>query len=380
MSLAEHRIARVDRLELQQRYPRRIGRNARLRDHGTGPAFPAVVLTTDQGARGWGVGRPDDALTKALVGQSVDALIDPARGASAAVFEADFALWDLAGVILGQPVWRLLGARGPRAPRVYSGAIYFDDLDLDAADRPRGLAGVLASCAEDQAAGYSAFKLKIGRGHRWMDRDEGDRRDILVTRAVREAYPRAELLVDANDGYQPKGFATYLKAVADCRLAWIEEPFAEDADALRALRDLMAKLGRDALLADGEGGAARAEQPGRLGRYEPAFIEHLLGLAAKQLIDVVLFDVTHLGFSPWVDLLPRLIERGIQAGPHTWGLTIKSCYAAHLAAGLGGVAWVEGVPGQTDGVDSPAWAIAGGTITPPDAPGFGLGLDGALVG
>lgn len=380
MSLAGHRIARVECLELQQRYPRRIGRNARLRDHGTGPRFAAVVLTTDQGARGWGVGQLDEPLADALVGQSVEALIDSARGVAAGTFEADFALWDLAGVILGQPVWRLLGAHGPRSPRVYSGAVYFDDLDLDDADRPRGIGGVLASCAEDQAAGYSAFKLKIGRGHRWMDREAGDRRDILVTRAVREAYPTADLLVDANDGYQPKGFLSYLRAVADCRLAWIEEPFAEDADALRALRDELTALGCEALLADGEGGAARVEHPGRLGRYEPAFIERVLGLAAKRLIDVVLFDVMQLGFSPWVDLLPRLRERGIQASPHTWGLTVKTCYAAHLAAGLGNVAWVEGVPGFTEGVDASAWTLADGTITPPDAPGFGLALDEALLG
>lgn len=54
-----------------------------------------------------------------------------------------------------------------------------------------------------------SFKLKIGRGYRWMERREGLRRDIEVTRRVREEFPDCLILVDANDGYTPELFIDY---------------------------------------------------------------------------------------------------------------------------------------------------------------------------
>ena len=117
---------------------------------------------------------------------------------------------------------------------MYDGAIYFDD--LDPAENPRGIDVLLDECRSDAALGYRGFKLKIGRGHRWLGRVEGDRRDIEVTRAIRGAYPTAKILVDANDGYDVDGICGYLDAVADVGLYWLEEPFLDDADDLATLR------------------------------------------------------------------------------------------------------------------------------------------------
>ena len=51
-------------------------------------------------------------------------------------------------------------------------------------------------------AGHRGFKLKIGRGHKWMDRAAGDTRDVEVLEIVRRHAGHEVLLaVDANDGY-----------------------------------------------------------------------------------------------------------------------------------------------------------------------------------
>lgn len=57
-----------------------------------------------------------------------------------------------------------------------------------------------------------------------MELASGTARDIEVTRAVREAYPDARLLVDANNGWTPEQTVDFLTQVADCQLYWIEEP------------------------------------------------------------------------------------------------------------------------------------------------------------
>ncbi|GAA5113797.1 enolase C-terminal domain-like protein [Pseudonocardia adelaidensis] len=81
-----------------------------------------------------------------------------------------------------------------------------------------------SQCRADDALGHRAFKLEIGRGNRRMERAGGDRRDVEVTRAVRDAFPESRILVEANDGYDIDGVHRYLDAVAGVGLYRIEEP------------------------------------------------------------------------------------------------------------------------------------------------------------
>ncbi|WP_020577569.1 enolase C-terminal domain-like protein [Actinopolymorpha alba] len=357
-TLADHRIARIDSHVLRDHYPRTVGRNARLGSHGAGGSVPVAVVHTDTGATGWGIAAGDLQGTQGLVGRRVDDLLDPAVGTiEPQALPLDFALHDLAGQILGLPVHQLLGGRGETVVPCYDGAIYFDD--LDPADAPRGLDAVLANCRADHDLGFRAFKLKIGRGHRWMDADAGLRRDIEVTRAVRAAYPEAEILVDANDGYTGESFLGYLDEVADCGLFWVEEPFQETRADLRRLRAELTRRGSGTLIADGE---AAPDVP------------FLLHLSEEGLLDVLLMDVMSYGISRWRRVMPVLEEVGVRASPHAWGQPLKTLYAAQLAAGLGNVLVVEGVPGHTEGVDGSAYQLLDGMLHVPDAPGFGLPL------
>lgn len=49
-------------------------------------------------------------------------LFDPSTG----VTEEAYVLHDLASVILGKPVYKMMGAKGPTKSETYSGAIYME--------------------------------------------------------------------------------------------------------------------------------------------------------------------------------------------------------------------------------------------------------------
>ena len=371
-TLADHRIAKIEGRQVQDHYPREIGRNARLGSHGRGGACPIRIVTTDQGATGWGLCHAPDDEVAGLVGVPLSDLFDLDHGALPEGERLDLPLHDLAGQILGQPVYALLGSQGPTEVPIYTGAIYFDDLDPE--ENPRGLDGVLACCRQDYELGYRAFKLKIGRGHKWMPRAEGLQRDIEVTRAVREQYPECRILVDANDGYTCDDLCRYLSAVADCDLFWIEEPFPEGRDDLLRLRDHMRKLDCRALIADGEARREKPGQPGPYGYYSDEQVALLYALAAEGLVDVFLFDLGIVGFTRWRRIMPELEGAGVLASPHAWGLVSKTYYITQLAAGVGNVVIVEGVPGTTEGLDYSAFQFIDDRLRVPDASGFGLSL------
>ncbi|MGB3327953.1 MAG: enolase C-terminal domain-like protein [Thermomicrobiales bacterium] len=359
--LSSPRIASIERADLPSHYPRTVGKNARLGSHGNGPTAQYATIRTDQGATGWGLVRSGDAShDPALVGMAVADVFAPETGVTdERAAPLDLALHDLAGIILGQPVYQLIGAAGKTTVPLYDGAIYMDDLDPESA--PRGIEAVLENCAADYQLGHRAFKLKIGRGYRWMPREAGLQRDIEVTRAVHAAFPDCRILVDANNGYDYSvdGFLAFLDGVRDVDLFWIEEPFEENRPALTQLRSSLHERGASTLIADGE---------------TAPNVPFLLGLAKDDLLDVLIMDVLSYGFTAWRALMPSLREIGVAASPHTWGFPIKSLYAAQLAAGAGNVVTIEGVIGHAQGVDDSAYTLREGNLHLPDLPGFGLPL------
>jgi len=350
MTLARHVIRAVTTTEIGHRYVRPVGRNSFRGDHGSGGTATAYVVETDRGATGWGL--PLSAGDPArLVGRNLAELIDPDRGVidPAAEF-LDYPLHDLAARILEVPVYAMLGSAGTPRVRCYSGGIYFDDLDS-----PTGIEVIRANLRQDYEFGFRDFKLKLGRGYRWMDPQAGLERDIEVTRLARELYPDADILVDPNDGYTANTLTAYLGAVEDCRLYWIEEPFAERWEDFRFLRDLLGTSGPK--IADGE--------------FDPDE-EHILKLAQEGLLDVALMDVVGHGLTAWRRTMPKLVEASTEASPHAWGDPLKTLYAAHLAAGLGNIPIVEGVPGYNEGTDS--YTLDEGHLILSDRPGFGIEL------
>jgi L-alanine-DL-glutamate epimerase-like enolase superfamily enzyme len=131
--------------------------------------------------------------------------------AGAARNALDCALWDLDAKRAARPVHALAGLPPP-GPRVTAYTISLDTPDAMAA-------------AAARAARRPLLKVKLGR--------PGDPDRI---RAVRAAAPNAELIVDANEGWNADNLANNLAACAAVGVTLIEQPLpAGDDDALAQL-------------------------------------------------------------------------------------------------------------------------------------------------
>ncbi|MEM9478453.1 MAG: enolase C-terminal domain-like protein [Verrucomicrobiota bacterium] len=362
--LASHKIERVEFRNVNVPWPRLVGRNAVKGLHGTGGnPRPVCVLHTNEGAIGWGSGRGNkQRMEQLIVGKTVDQLIDPASGIrSSALRAADFALHDLAGNILSQPVWKMMGAESPKLTKIYSGMIYFDDLDPE--ENPAGIDKVLENCQWDYDYGYRQFKVKIGRGNKWMlPLDKGLQRDIDVVKAIHESFPDVEILVDGNNGFTLETMLRFLKGIEGIPLFWIEEPFHENVEDWKKLHGWLVANGREETYrADGE--------------FDPDILV-LEELEKTKAVNMRLQDISSHGFTNWRRLMPKLIETGIAASPHTWGSSLKTVYTAHLAAALGNTPTVEGVTTEGGNVDFGENKIVDAQFRPSSAPGFGLKLPG----
>lgn len=361
--LARHRIDGHELREVSLPWPRLVGKNARLDVHGRGPNVRVCIFKTDQGATGWGMTRGNPETVNRAVervrGKTVADVFDPAAGIlENNLLAIDHPLHDLAAMILNVPVWKMLGADEPIITKVYSGMIYFDD--LEPADNPAGIDKVLENCRWDYDYGYRQLKVKIGRGSRWMESEAGLQRDIEVVKAIAAAFPDVEILVDGNDGFTADSFIRFLEGIAPIPLFWIEEPFRETLADWRKLAEWTRANGYESTyLADGEA--------------RPDF-EILEQLEAEGTLTLRLTDIVGAGFTTWRQWMPELKRHNVAASPHTWGSGLKTVYAAHLAGGLGNTPTVEGVTCSDADVDFGDNRIVDGKFHPSAEPGFGLKL------
>lgn len=361
--LSQHKIDKVSFYRFRARYPRLHGKNARLSYHGFGGEVTVAKVCTDQGACGWG--ELSDSLQDAraaaerITGKCLTDIFSVGTGILDDTLKAlDIPLHDLAGVILGLPVSRMISESASPKIRVYDGAIYMNDIIPE--DRPQGVEQVLADCAYDYALGHRTLKIKIGRGSIWMEHDAGLARDIEVVRRIHEAFPDAGLMVDANDGYSVEDAIAFLEGIGDAPLVWFEEPFREEEKANRALREYLDVHRPRTLIADGE---------------SMTDIDLLHDLAAKGLLDVWQPDVCGYGFTAWRKLMKEIEEKGYLASPHAWGNVVKTHYCAHLAAAYPHhIPCIEAVLGESEGVDYGGYELHNGIMTLPDRPGFGMDL------
>jgi L-alanine-DL-glutamate epimerase-like enolase superfamily enzyme len=370
--LGEHRIAKIESKRSSDRYSHFVGRGASGGPTRFGFGREIRMLVTDQGVRGGAMSGAKPDQTRKLIGARVSDLFDLETGTSDEAMSVDLPLHDLAGKILGQPVYRLLGAKGPTHVPIYSSSIHFED--LEPWGKAEGIPRLLAACKTDYDLGYRAFKVKIGRGHKWMPRAEGQKRDVAVTRAVCERFPDCAILVDANNGYSVGDFLKYVSAVADCGLDCIEEPFDEHRAGLLRLHEHMQKVGCKAKIMEGEMRSEAAKEPWRYGWYSKRHVERLFALAEEGLVDVFNMDLAIVGYTRWRRVMPELAAAGVLASPHTWAGTPRPYYCAHLAAGVGNVHTVEGIPGKATGMDYSAYRFADGKLVVPERPGFGLSV------
>ncbi|MFE5888269.1 dipeptide epimerase [Streptomyces sp. NPDC056462] len=143
----------------------------------------------------------------------------PSGGVPPAVTAAvESALLDLVGKRAGLPVHRLLGTTAP---------------SVAATARTIGITSPIRAAAEARrlaASGFEIVKVKAGTP------DPED--DVERVRVIRDAAPRARLLLDPNGAWSPAQAAALLPRFADLGVEAVEQPLAPgDPDALGALAE-----------------------------------------------------------------------------------------------------------------------------------------------
>ena len=359
MSLSEHKIVDVSYGLYRSHWPRLIGKNGRWREHGFGATTDLVILKTDTGFTGWGIGIPDTTLKRWLEGSKLSDVFSVENGVvHPALAAADMALHDLAGNILNMPVSRMINPNSTMKARCYDGAIYLNDLTQQG---DKGVEAVLNDARADAEQGYSDFKIKIGRGKNWMEYEAGLQRDVDIVRAIRKEFPNAQIMVDANDTMDLKTAIAFMERVKDCDIYWFEEPFRENYADCMALKEYFAKESPKTLLADGEAD------------YNPDFV---IDLAKKGAIDVLLMDPVGFGFSQWRKVIKECEGTNVLCSPHGWGLKVKTHAVAHLCAAFPNIVpTVEGVLDYSEGIDMSGYSIENSILTIPEKSGFGMTLE-----
>lgn len=363
-TLASAEISDFQLERILTKFPRPVGKNAFKESHGKGPVIYFAVLVTADGQQGIGqvlkakVNKDNLHQFKAMTcGKKITDLLDEDTFLVKPEYrDFDIAVYDLVGVMLNKPVYKLFGKPASHSVHYYTGMTYFDDLDKD--NREDGMKYLLDNCRYDYSLGYRAFKAKIGRGDKWMEREEGLQRDIDVVRMIHENFPDCTILVDANNAYSVEECIRFIEGVAPAKIFWFEEPFHENEAQYRELSEWKKKNAPEMLLVDGE------FKPDR---------DLVIGLGEKGVLDTYNEDICDYGFTNWIELMPRLLKAGMNASPHGWAMQSKSIYASHFAMAFGHVPTIEGVTNFTDKLDW-GFTIENGFFIPSEKPGFGITL------
>jgi L-alanine-DL-glutamate epimerase-like enolase superfamily enzyme len=324
--------------------------------------FALVRLEDDQGNVGWGEGFGyftvdatkaviDRLILPTLVGREVTDI--PAWNRETqrrihmfgrygitlfAIGGVDLALWDLAALRAGVPLYRLLGAAAPR-PRIpfYASLVRYGTTAL-----------AVEACHEVLRAGFRAVKLhEIGLP------------EIAACRAA--VGPATDLCVDVNCAWSAEFIARHRAELAALQLSWLEEPIfpPEDFAALAALRD-----GRLPIAAGENWCTAR--------QFDAAF--------AAGAVDFAQPSVTKVGgISEFLAVLDRAAAAGVAVMPHSPYFGPGFFASLHLAAARPSVRALE-----YNFVRPDAWLADveslrhGGDFAVPDGPGLGFTPDPAV--
>jgi L-alanine-DL-glutamate epimerase-like enolase superfamily enzyme len=272
----------------------------------------------------------------------------------------DLALWDLAGKILGQPCWRLLGGLSDRVRAYASSGTLRDPAQLaDAAERYL-------------SRGFSALKIRFHRDD-W-------RADIKALEAVRDRIgDRLELMVDCNQGWRMpwdteppwslKDAIVVARELERLGVYWMEEPLHRaDRDGMAALRQMT-----DVRIAGGE---------------MTRELHEFRDLIAGGCLDVLQPDAALVGGITGLRRVAYMAqEHNLIFTPHTWTNGMGVTANAHLAAGTVGTPFLE-YP-----YDPPEWDVdrrdfmmaepltvdAEGFIVLSAAPGMGYELNEVVL-
>lgn len=168
--------------------------------------------------------------------------LQKALPAGAARNALDCAFWDFEAKRSGIPVHALAGLPPPRP------AVTAYTISLDTPER--------MAAAAKAAASRKLLKIKLG--------GPGDRERLA---AVRRAAPNAELIVDANEGWNAQTIAGNLSACVEAGVTLVEQPLPAGDD------DLLAHIARPIPVCADESVHDRASLAALAGKYDAVNIK-----------------------------------------------------------------------------------------------------------
>ncbi len=354
------RITRIVSFDLQTRRPKYIGRNSRRDDHGITSADRMMRLFTNAGVEGLATGRATREQAAAMLGRSIADFFRRDERRMVGPFERSTApLWDLAGKVLKKPVYRLLGGDDTAPVPVYDGSIYLADLLEDhKADWQNQFRREIEMGLQ---SGHRGFKIKVGRGAKWMPPEEGYARDLEVVRLIRQHAGRDVLLgVDANQGYDFDRTRRFVADLADCRLAFIEQMFPTDVEKYLALKEFLRRHGPSVLIADGESSR------------RPEDFQEWVDAGA---VDILQGDMNQFGFEDVLRYGAMGRPKGIRVAPHNWGSLVGFYLQLHVARAMPNFYRAEHDPLASPALFADGYRIRDGVCTVPEVPGLGLSLE-----
>jgi L-alanine-DL-glutamate epimerase-like enolase superfamily enzyme len=168
--------------------------------------------------------------------------LQSALPAGAARNALDCAFWDLEAKRAGKPVYELAGLPAPKPlTTAYTISLGTSEAMAEAAAR---------------ASGRALLKIKLGQ--------DGDPQRIA---AMRAAAPRAELIVDANEGWNAGNLAANLAACAAAGVTLVEQPLPASDDTA------LATVSRPIAVCADESVHDRASLKALAGRYDAVNIK-----------------------------------------------------------------------------------------------------------
>jgi L-alanine-DL-glutamate epimerase-like enolase superfamily enzyme len=271
------------------------------------------------------------------------------RGLTVAAISAiDIALWDLRGKALGQPIWALLGGRkAERLPAYASGGWANAD----------GIGAQLLSYVE--AGGFRAVKMRVGA------MDGSPQISAQRVKAARKALgPDVELMVDAHGTYTVAEARRFAHLVADCDLAWFEEPVSgDDRAGIAEFR-------------------ASTHIPVALGESECTRFD-FAALIAARAVDIVQPDPAFCGGITEAMRIAALASSfNLRLAPHLWAGAPCFFAGLHVIAAAPAGFMVEFSLGANPMIHDLSLApvvVEDGTIAVPDGPGLGLEMNTDMI-
>jgi L-alanine-DL-glutamate epimerase-like enolase superfamily enzyme len=260
----------------------------------------------------------------------------------------DIALWDILGKSLSVPVWQLLGGRRQaRMPAYASGGWKPADQIVEE------LRGFLAR------GGFRAVKMRVGSG------DGSLAHSVARVRAAREGLgPEVDIMCDAHGTYTVAEAKRFCRQVAECDIAWFEEPVtADDKPGLAEVRACT-----DIPIATGESEFTRF-----------AFRD----LLALRAADILQPDLSIAGgITETMRIEALCAAHQVRFAAHIWGGATTFAAGLHCSAAATSSFILEysvGANPMLHGLAEEDFPVEDGHIAIPERPGLGVTINQDFV-